>query len=141
MDKYEGTNKPNVALSLNDVLVRREQTYAPPLEVVQTTSESETEEQKDSLPSALEAADKPKGGSRIASFFIRGAVSALLLGALFLPRVLPYNGSDKVTETAKTIIMSDITTNSNVGEGKIVEIIRKLLQKSSSDESDDEKEE
>ncbi len=141
MDKYEGTNKPNVALSLNDVLVRREQTYAPPLEVVQTTSESETEEQKDSLPSALEAADKPKGGSRIASFFIRGAVSALLLGALFLPRVLPYNGSDKVTETAKTIIMSDITPNSNVGEGKIVEIIRKLLQKSSSDESDDEKEE
>lgn len=46
-----------------------------------------------------------------------------------------------MTEAAKTIIMSDITQNKTVGEGKIVEIIRKIIQKSSSEESDDEKEE
>lgn len=139
MDKYDGTNKPNVTLSLNDTLVRHEPFYAPSVDAAAEIAEDETAAKEEGFETEFEAAGKRKGGSRIASFFIRGAVSALLLGALFLPKILPYKGSEKVTETAKTIIMSDITPNSKVGEGKIVEIIRKIMQKSSSEESEDEK--
>lgn len=141
MDKYDGTNKPNVTLSLNDALVRHEPPCAPSVDAAAKIAEDETAAKEEGSDAELEAAEKRKGGSRIASFFIRGAVSALLLGALFLPKILPYKGSEKVTETAKTIIMSDITPNSKVGEGKIVEIIRKIMQKSGSEESEDEKEE
>ncbi len=141
MDKYDGTNKPNVTLSLNDVMVRSKLSCAPTFDCDTATTESAALLREDELYSEVGAVEKKKGGSRIASFFIRGAVAALLLGFLFLPRLLPYSGSEKVTEAAKTIIMSDITQNKTVGEGKIVEIIRKIIQKSSSEESDDEKEE
>lgn len=69
------------------------------------------------------------------SLLLRAIACALLLAFVFLPRFMPYKGSDKVTETVKTIVMTDIIGNKAVGEGKIVEIIRSLIDKFGGSES------
>lgn len=78
---------------------------------------------------------------RLKSFLLRGALSALLLGFIFLPRFFPYKGSDKVTETVKTVIMTDITGSESVGEGKLIDIFRGFFGDKDDDaENEDEKE-
>lgn len=72
-------------------------------------------------------ASEQKSG-RLKGFLLRALCCTLLLAFAFLPRIFPYKGSENVTQTIKTIVMTDITGNDAVGEGKLVEIIRDFFE-------------
>ena len=139
MDKYEGTNKPNITLSLNGSIERKRALPAACFEEAESSIESAETVEKGAEFEKEELERVEKEGSRITGFLLRGVAAALLLGFLFLPRFFPYTGSEKVTETAKNIIMSDTVPSGTIGEGKLVDIFRELLPETESDEGGDEK--
>ena len=147
MDKYDGTNKPNVTLRLNESIERcsfAARNNAEDRKEQKVSEKPDAECVRDDVTGAdetvVESERSEKEGSRIISFLIRGAVSALILGFLFLPRIFPYKGAEKVTEAAKTIVMSDIVPQKEVGSGKLVDIFRDLLDSDDSSQTEDEEE-
>ena len=118
MDKYDGMNKPEISLSEN----------VPKFGEMRSKGAAPCSDKSDVEP------DKPaRKGVGVLRFLLRAAASAAVLAFVFLPRFFPYRGSEKVTDTVKTIIMTDITYSENVGSGALVDLIRKLFA------SDDEK--
>lgn len=153
MDKYDGIRQIAAVVRRSNVLdgipqSRMALPYIPELSAV-STLDTEYEENRESLvadsfrretepPSVVPSndksvTDKDKSSKRtdapfspIRSFFLRGVAASLLLGILFLPKVYPYEGSDKVTEIAKTVVATDISMDEKIGEGKLPDAVRKL---------------
>ncbi len=113
MDKYDGMNKPEIILTQNALGADS---------VSSKLCENLREENEADATGRL-----PKGG-RIKSFFVRMTIAFVLLALVFLPRFIPYKGSENVTNVVKTVVMTDITGNKRVGEGKLADLIREIIE-------------
>lgn len=113
MDKYDGMNKPEITLSANTCGASFRADKDAPDNVDKSNRDGKSGRER---------------GGRIKSFFIRMVVAVILLAAIFFPRFVPYKGSENVTNAVKTVIMTDITGDKNIGKGKIADIIREIIE-------------